>query len=255
MVSEFERQLRRYGIENLEDFLRQTGQTVEQYREGLREQAETIARRNLVISELYRKEGIDVTDEEIEERINAMIGPQRARTEAGDAGSADAETQEVEGQETETVEAEGEVMAGMAAEGEGPTGQEAPDAGAAEAEVGENAVDEDEVDEGEVDEDEVDEDEAAENDAAHALREMMRSGSGRAVLESQLLQEKALDRLLMIVRGEELPELPPAEVVKEAEPLPTEAGATEPPAGESTEGVAPDNQARLESENQGEAAG
>jgi hypothetical protein len=41
-----------------------------------------------------------------------------------------------------------------------------------------------------------------------ALREMMMSGSGRAVLESQILQESSIARLLSIVRGEELPPRP-----------------------------------------------
>ncbi|HXF61083.1 MAG TPA: trigger factor, partial [Caldilineaceae bacterium] len=185
MVSEFERQLRRYGIESLEDFLRQSGQTVEEYRESLREQAETIARRNLVISELYRKEGIEVTDEDIEARINAMLGPERAAT---------ADDNE-DGQATEDLAAEAADVTGQA---------EPPTAELAEGEADARADD---------------------NDATRALRQIMRSGSGRAVLESQILQEKALDRLLMIVRGEELPELPPAELVTQAEPLPTEAGA------------------------------
>lgn len=128
MVNELERQLRQFGIEDVEDYLRQIGQDLAQYRESLRPNAEVIARRNLVISELYTQEGIEVTEEEIEERINRMVG------EMG------------EGEE--------------------------------------------------------------ESDSTQALREMMRSGSGRAVIESQVLQEKALDRLLAIVRGEELPPKP-----------------------------------------------
>lgn len=126
MVNELERQLRQYGIESAEDYLRQMGQDLEQYRESLRENAEVIARRNLVISELYSQEGIDVAEEDLEERINRMIGE-------------------------------------MGGDGE------------------------------------------EESESTQALREMMRSGSGRAVIESQVLQEKALERLLAIVRGEELP--------------------------------------------------
>lgn len=129
MVNELERQLRQYGIESAEEYLRQMGQDLEQYRESLRENAEVIARRNLVISELYAQEGLEVTDEEVEERANRMIG-----------------------------------------------------------DMGGDAEDE--------------------SDSTKALREMMLSGSGRAVIESQVLQEKALDRLLAIVRGEELPPKP-----------------------------------------------
>jgi hypothetical protein len=55
----------------------------------------------------------------------------------------------------------------------------------------------------------------------HALRDMMKSGSGRAVLESQILQENSIARLLAIVRGEEVPERPAPKVET------TEAQATE----------------------------
>ena len=124
MTSEFARQLRSYGIENLDTYLSQTGQSREEYRDSLREQAEITARRNLAISELYQKEGITVTDAEVEERIQAMT------------------------------EGLGESNAEMAVE----------------------------------------------------LGNSMRAGPGRPVLESQIIQEKSLRRLLAIVRGEELPE-------------------------------------------------
>ncbi|MCC9077261.1 trigger factor [Litorilinea aerophila] len=123
MVQEFERQLRQFGIESLESYLQQTGQSLEEYRESLREAAERVARRNLVISELYQAEGLEVTDEDIEERIKEMFGEE--------ADSQDPSTQ--------------------------------------------------------------------------GLIQIMRQGAGRSILESQILQEKALQRLLAIVRGEELP--------------------------------------------------
>ncbi len=129
MVNEFERQLRQYGIDNLDSYLAQTSQSQEEYRESLREQAEITAERNLVISELYRQEGLQVTDEEIEQRIRTMVGE--------------------------------------------PEGDEEPE------------------------------------DSAQSRRmvsDMMRSGAGRSILESQLLQGKTLERLLAIVRGEEIPE-------------------------------------------------
>ena len=124
-----------------------------------------MAKRNLVISELFRREGIGVTDEEIDARIDQMVG-----------------------EETE---------------------------------------------------------ESA--DATRALRSMMKSGSGRAVLESQILQEKSIQRLLAIVRGDELPELPApsteTEAVAEATTAASSAEGSETPeasteddstAGEST---------------------
>ena len=62
-----------------------------------------------------------------------------------------------------------------------------------------------------------------EAEAANAYADMMRTSSGRSILESQILQEKALQRLLAIVRGEEIPELessttPDAETAAAAEP-------------------------------------
>ncbi len=43
-------------------------------------------------------------------------------------------------------------------------------------------------------------------EAAEAYRNMMRSDAGRSILGSQILQQKALERLLAIARGEEVPE-------------------------------------------------
>jgi len=129
MVSEFARQLQMYGIDSLESYLNQVGQSMEDYRESLREQAEIAARRNLVISEVYQREGITATEEDVEERIDAM----RERLQTADA-----------------------------------------------------------TDE--------------QNQMADIIAENMRTGAGRQVLESQILQEKSLKRLLAIARGEEVPE-------------------------------------------------
>ena len=155
MVSEFERQLRQYGIENLDSYLSQIGQTREQYRDSLREQAEITARRNLVISELYQLEGIEASDADVEERIQAMIG-------------------DADGDRAE---------------------------------------------------------------AARAFGDMMRSGSGRAVLESQILQQKALERLLAIVRGEEVPEL----VSKDQAQAEGEAASAAPQEADLVEAAAQDD--------------
>lgn len=167
MVGEFERQLRQYGVDDLDAFLGQMNQTREQYRENLRAQAEIIARQNLVISEIYRLEGITVSDAEIEERITTMVGT------PGD----------------------------------------------------ENA------------------------ESANAFAEMMRAGAGRAILESQILRDKALERLLAIVRGDELPPLP-------AGTQTTETQATEAQTAESADAPAAEAEATTEAEPQpeGEAA-
>ena len=182
MVGQLERQLRDYGIENIEQYLQQIGQSVEDYRESLRPQAEIMAKRNLVISELFRREGIGVTDEEIDARIDQMVG-----------------------EETE---------------------------------------------------------ESA--DATRALRSMMKSGSGRAVLESQILQEKSIQRLLAIVRGDELPELPApsteTEAVAEATTAASSAEGSETPeasteddytAGESRSGESTVNEASTDEAESG----
>lgn len=74
MIRETEQQLRRFGIEDIQSFLRQTNQDEEQYREQLRPNATRIALRNLVISEVIKQEAIEVTDAEIEERVKQMVG-------------------------------------------------------------------------------------------------------------------------------------------------------------------------------------
>ncbi len=48
--------------------------------------------------------------------------------------------------------------------------------------------------------------EAAQSEEAQNMAAQLRAGSGRTILESQILREKALDRLIAIVRGQEVPE-------------------------------------------------
>ena len=54
-----------------------------------------------------------------------------------------------------------------------------------------------------------------ESESAQNMIEMFRDGPGRPILESQILTQKALDRILAIVRGEEIPE-PVAEAETDA---------------------------------------
>jgi FKBP-type peptidyl-prolyl cis-trans isomerase (trigger factor) len=139
MTQEFERQLRQFGIENLEDYLQRTNSgTLEEYRERLRPEASRLAEQNLVLSEVLRREKLQADDEEIEARIRSMFG-----------------------EETDL-----------------------------------------------------------EDESVRSMVETLRTGGGRAILESQVLRQKALDLLLDIARGNEVP--PPPEDDQPAE----EAGAT-----------------------------
>jgi len=123
MLNEFEQQVRRIGFEDLDAYFEAINQDREEFRETQRPEATRIAERNLLISELINQEKLQATDEEIEARIQQMLG---------------------------------------------------------------------EVDEA--------------DEQASATAEMFRSGTGRSILESQILTEKALDRLQAIARGEEPPE-------------------------------------------------
>jgi trigger factor len=146
MIDEFERQLRQYGIESLETYLRQTGGgTIEEYRERLRPEALKLAEQNLILSEVLRAEKLAVSDEEIAERIKELMGG----------------------------------------------------------------------------------DQMEDDESARSVAEMLSSGAGRTILESQILREKALQRLLAIARGEEVPPVPadepPAADAEPAVEAPAEA--------------------------------
>ncbi len=73
MMQEFERRLRMFGIESIDKYFEQTNQDKNEYRESMREEASKLALRNLVLSELLKVEQMKVTDEDIEERVEAMI--------------------------------------------------------------------------------------------------------------------------------------------------------------------------------------
>jgi trigger factor len=141
MINEFERQLRQLGIDSLENYLQRTGGgTMEEYRERLRPEAKRLGEQNLVLSEVIRVEKLRISDEEIEARIQEMMG-----------------------------------------------GEENQD-----------------------------------DESARSMAEVLRSGAGRTILESQLLREKAMDLLLAIARGEEVP--PPPADEPEAEEAPAAEG-------------------------------
>jgi trigger factor len=57
------------------NYLRRLGRTEQEYRETLREAAETRVRRSLALSHLAEAEGLDVTAEEIEEELDTLVAP------------------------------------------------------------------------------------------------------------------------------------------------------------------------------------
>jgi hypothetical protein len=192
MLNTLERQLREYGIDNIEQYFQQIGQTVDDYRDSIRPQAEIMAKRNLLISEIFRQEGITVSDAEIDERINRMLGipaSDASATEAATDPNAEAVTEDVTENVTES-DAETATVEASTAEVEH-----------------DHDHDHDHDDDDDHDHD-LELDGAANADTLHALRDMMMSGSGRAVLESQILQESSIARLLAIVRGQEVPPRP-----------------------------------------------
>ena len=74
MMNELEQRLRSFGIEDLDTYFQQVGQDKDEYREGLRERAELEAKRNLVLSELVKAEGVRVSDAEIRARAEEIMG-------------------------------------------------------------------------------------------------------------------------------------------------------------------------------------
>lgn len=75
MVQEMEYRFMYQGL-RLEDYLKYTKQTIEQYREGFKEQAGEIVKQQLVIDKILTVEGIDATEEEVEEKIKDMAEKQ-----------------------------------------------------------------------------------------------------------------------------------------------------------------------------------
>lgn len=155
MINDMEMQLRRFGIQDMESYYRQTGQNREQMRESLRPEATRQAERNLLLSEILRIESLTVSDADLEQRISTLLANN-------------------------------------------------------------------------------------DPDTAQQLAAMFRHESGRAILESQLLREKSVERLIAIARGkgDEAPATPATEAAPvEAAPnetAPTEVAPTETTAEEPT---------------------
>lgn len=71
MLHDMEQRMRQIGY-TLEDSLRLQGKTVEQYEAELEPAAERRVKAQLVLAELSRREGIEVTDEEVEAELQRM---------------------------------------------------------------------------------------------------------------------------------------------------------------------------------------
>jgi trigger factor len=81
VVEEFERAVRRETRLPLEDYLRFQNQTVEELREELKPSAEVRLKRALVLGEVVRLEGLEVSEEEINARIEDVSAPWGARAD------------------------------------------------------------------------------------------------------------------------------------------------------------------------------
>lgn len=71
MINDFAQRLQYQGM-SVDMYLQYTGSTIEAMRESFREQAEKQCKVTLVIEAVMNKEGIDVTDEEIEDKLVEM---------------------------------------------------------------------------------------------------------------------------------------------------------------------------------------
>jgi trigger factor len=74
MIRNTDMQLRRMGLQGMEQYLQMIGQTIEEHRESQREQAEKFLRRNLIIAEVTEAEQLKVGDQEFDERLSTMLG-------------------------------------------------------------------------------------------------------------------------------------------------------------------------------------
>ena len=71
MVQDFAQRLQYQGM-NLEMYMKYTGATAESFREGFREQAEKQTKTMLVLEAICKAENVDVTDEEVNDKIAEM---------------------------------------------------------------------------------------------------------------------------------------------------------------------------------------
>ena len=72
MLSEQVQYLARMNI-RMDDYMRSMGKTESEYREDMREEAQTRLMRGIALGKLSELEGIEVSDEEVDERIQAAL--------------------------------------------------------------------------------------------------------------------------------------------------------------------------------------
>jgi trigger factor len=79
MLKEFGQSLMQRGV-NVEDYLKMTNQTIDDVKANMQGEAEEMAKADLVLEALAKKEGLKVSDKEVDEEMEALIG------RMGDAG-------------------------------------------------------------------------------------------------------------------------------------------------------------------------
>ena len=75
MVRNFDMQIRQMGLQGMEQYLEMSNQTIEEYRESMRENAEQSLQIELALVEFAQSEKLTVSDEEFEAHIGDMAGP------------------------------------------------------------------------------------------------------------------------------------------------------------------------------------
>ncbi len=80
MVQEMEYRLMYQGLK-LQDYLKYTGQTLEEYKKGFEKQAEEIVRQQLVIDKIITDEKLEATEEEVAAKIEELAKAQEKTVE------------------------------------------------------------------------------------------------------------------------------------------------------------------------------
>ena len=75
MVRNFDMQIRQMGLQGMEQYLEMSNQTIEDYRESMRENAEKSLQIELALVEFAQREKLTVSDVEFEEHIGDMAPP------------------------------------------------------------------------------------------------------------------------------------------------------------------------------------
>ena len=71
MMREFASRMQMQGL-NMKQYMQYTGQTTDMMRDQMREEAENRIKSSLVLEQIVKDEGIEITDEEVDEKIREM---------------------------------------------------------------------------------------------------------------------------------------------------------------------------------------